>query len=309
MRENRIDTPLISVVIPVYNREDLVVDAVRSCLGQTYGNIEVLVVDDASTDGSYEVCRRFGPPVFVFRQDHKGQSAARNLGIECASGQYVLFLDSDDVLEPEALEVLWNRLAAHERKGGEWGASYGIKRSCDERLREVKSRPKHYHEGWLLPHILFDNFVRTGTFLVRKSILTDIGKFREDLVAKEDLLLVYSIAANHKFCFVGRPVAKHRRHGGPRARDSYVAIVKQGTKHLDYFFEAHGLAAGLTETVRRKVYGAEHLELSKIAWRSGMTDKVWEHWMAALKYTPRRACRPKSLLRDLVSKVRMLHGA
>lgn len=101
-------SPVVSVIIPVYNREDYLAQALDSVLAQTLQDIEVICVDNGSTDASPEILRRYeatSPVAFkVLAQGHAGPGAARNAGLDVASGEYICFLDSDDFLEPYALE-------------------------------------------------------------------------------------------------------------------------------------------------------------------------------------------------------------
>ncbi len=95
--------PLVSVIIPTYNRAHLIADAVQSVLDQTYPNIEVIVVDDGSTDETVKVLDRFGDAVTVLKQVNQGVAAARNTGIKAVQGDYISFLDSDDMFVPEKI--------------------------------------------------------------------------------------------------------------------------------------------------------------------------------------------------------------
>ena len=95
----------VSVIIPVYNAEKYVEDAVKSVLSQTYENIEILIIDDGSPDKSIEICERFkNPKVKIIRQKNRGLAGARNTGIRHAQGDYLAFLDADDMWLPEKLE-------------------------------------------------------------------------------------------------------------------------------------------------------------------------------------------------------------
>ena len=98
--------PLISVIIPVYNREKLIVDALESVLNQPCRSLEIIVVDDGSSDRSAEVCKRYqarDPRIKIFQKENGGVSSARNYGIKHATGRYVAFLDSDDAWVPGAM--------------------------------------------------------------------------------------------------------------------------------------------------------------------------------------------------------------
>lgn len=103
------DEELISVLVPVYNTRPWLQDSLGSIAAQTYRNLEVILVDDGSTDGSREVCERFcreDPRFRMIHQENRGVSAARNAALDAARGSYIFFADSDDYLAPKALEIL-----------------------------------------------------------------------------------------------------------------------------------------------------------------------------------------------------------
>lgn len=105
--------PLISVIVPVYNAEKYLQKCIYSILNQTYQNLEVILIDDGSTDGSGQLCDELSKKdrrIRVIHQQNQGQSAARNTGLDLISGQYVGFVDSDDWIEPEMFSILYNRL-------------------------------------------------------------------------------------------------------------------------------------------------------------------------------------------------------
>ncbi len=95
------DRPLVSVVVPTYNAEQFVTETIESILAQSYPNIEIICVDDGSTDGTYGVLESFGDRVRIIRQQNAGPSAARNAGIKAAAGRFIGLLDADDLWEPE----------------------------------------------------------------------------------------------------------------------------------------------------------------------------------------------------------------
>lgn len=297
--------PLVSIIIPVYNREKMAADAVQSALNQTYPHIEVVVVDDGSTDRTYERLKTFLPSITLIRQPtNRGQSAARNRGLSASKGRHVLFLDSDDVLVPGAVDKLKTALTPLEQDDPGWGVAYGKRLTCDESLNPLKTRSKVYFTGHILDRMLTHPLMHTGTYLVRKAAMEEIGGFREDLAVKEDLLVHLLLAARYKFCFVDEPVVKYRRHRGDRARDNTDSIIEQGTRHLDRFFECHPPADQIQMKRRSNAYAAEHLQIGKIAWRSGLAGDYLTHWKALCTARKRYLFHPKYLLRALICKIR-----
>ena len=220
----------VSIIIPVFNRQDLVASAIESVLAQTYSNIELIVVDDGSTDNTPYVLKRYDT-IKIVTQTNSGQSIARNAGLKISSGEYVLFLDSDDHLEPFAIKTLLAGLKEKEKESPEWGLAYGKMLTCDENLMPIENQRKSYYCGDVLLPLLFDNFVRTGTYLVRKSILDALKGFKEDLAVREDRLLLFSIANRTKFFFIDQFIVRYRRHGGARAAQNPLRILHQETRH------------------------------------------------------------------------------
>lgn len=101
--------PVVSVIIPVYNTSAYLAQCLESVIGQTYRNLDIIVIDDGSTDGSGIMCDRYAdsdPRIRVFHMDNKGISASRNFGIEKAAGRYLAFVDSDDWMERNAIQIL-----------------------------------------------------------------------------------------------------------------------------------------------------------------------------------------------------------
>src|SRR5271165_3187575 len=98
--------PLVSVIIPVYNSEKYLAESIESAIGQTWSSKEIIVVDDGSTDNSFEIARKFAgrPEVKVVTQENRGAAAARNAGLKEAKGEFIQFLDADDLLSADKIE-------------------------------------------------------------------------------------------------------------------------------------------------------------------------------------------------------------
>lgn len=109
--------PLISVIVPVYNTAPYLERCLQSLLGQTYKNLEIIVIDDGSSDNSVSVCQRYAhenKKIKILQQQHKGPAAARNVGIAAASGQFLGFVDSDDYCAPDMYQELYTLIERHQ---------------------------------------------------------------------------------------------------------------------------------------------------------------------------------------------------
>lgn len=177
---------LVSVVIPVYNRTDMVADAVNSALTQTHKRIEVLVVDDGSSDGTADVvsclCDWNPGKVRLLAQPNRGPGAARNLGLRHARGEFVQYLDSDDLLEPRKFELQVAALRAHP----EAGVAYGLTRRLDLATGESRNWARTGEDIVdIFPSFLMQRGWDTNSPLWRRSALERIGPWQE-LCCMED---------------------------------------------------------------------------------------------------------------------------
>lgn len=194
--------PAISVIIPTYNRAQLVEMAVQSVLAQTFRDYEVIVVDDGSTDETEAVVAGLGPQVRYLRRANQGPSVARNTGISAARGAYISFLDSDDVFRPQNLELLL------EQFGRNPGAAivHGWAETVDHAGRKVQwSRPKL--KGYAYRNYLFSNPTPIGTLLARRDCFADGNLFDPSLPIYEDWDLWLRLSFSHEFDYVPAVIA------------------------------------------------------------------------------------------------------
>jgi len=176
-------SPDISVVIPTHNREDRVIACVESVLTQSLLAREVIVVDDCSTDDTVKKLEKFGDNIKIIRSDgNRGPAHARNLGVEHARGEWIAFLDSDDLWECGKLERQWEFLAANP--------FCEILQSEEVWIRDgVRVNPRDRHrkpEGWIWRRSLELCLVSPSSVMMRKSLFDESGGFDESLPACED---------------------------------------------------------------------------------------------------------------------------
>jgi glycosyltransferase involved in cell wall biosynthesis len=209
---------LVSVVIPCYNQAHFLSEAIESVLSQSYAHFEVIVVDDGSTDDTAEVGSSFGAKdarVRLIRQQNVGLARARNRGLAESKGEYVVFLDSDDRLLGEALEVGVRELSSHPECAFVSGRCRFIAADGSPILR----LKQEIVEGD--PHI---ELLRAGPILVpavtyRRWVFDAVGGFDESYRAAEDYALYYRVAGRFPIRFHDAVVAEVRRHEGGMTRD------------------------------------------------------------------------------------------
>ncbi len=207
--------PRVSVIIPTYNRKDYVQEAIDSVLVQTYDDYEIIVVDDGSTDGTGDILRtQFGARLRYEWQENRGESSARNRGISLAQGEYVAFLDSDDLALPRRLARAVDALDSDPGVGMVSGQALLI----DAQGKRIESAPLGVglDTASLTPAGLLGGNLIAGpsTVTVRKRILDDLCGFDESLRYGEDWDLWIRISSVARVVVLPEPLAYLRRHLG-----------------------------------------------------------------------------------------------
>lgn len=216
---------LVSIIIPCYNGEAYLQEAIESALAQTYWPVEVIVVDDGSTDRSPEIAQRF--PVRYIRQPNRGLTKSRNLGVRKCRGSYVVFLDADDRLKPNAIKAGFRVLAEHPECAMAVGDHIFVSRE-GRRLAgsHKKCLPASHYEA-----LLKSNFIEMiSTVLFRRSVLEDVGGFDTGLRVAEDYELYLRIAKDYPICCHPTVIAEYRMHQANVSHNS--ALMLATTLHV-----------------------------------------------------------------------------
>ncbi|MEJ2216106.1 MAG: glycosyltransferase [Gemmatimonadota bacterium] len=188
--------PLVSVIVPAYQQRRWVAEALDSVLAQTYPRIEVIVVDDGSTDGTGDLVRdRFGDAVRVVRQANQGLAAARNAGLALARGELIQFLDADDRLAPDKIALQVQALAGHPEYDVAY-CDYAFFPDTPPRARRGVPTPPAEGSGELLERLLEGNFIASHAALLRRTALRDVGGFDPALRGAEDYDLWLRLAVS-----------------------------------------------------------------------------------------------------------------
>ncbi len=222
---------LFSIVIPLYNKAATIGETIRSVLEQGDPSFEVVVVDDGSLDRSGEVVRQMSDPrVKLLSIPNSGVSAARNVGIKASRGEWVVVLDADDLLIPEALDAF--RMAV--REWPEAGMIVANMFECDDGNRTLYSR--RYPRGrvrdpfksWFLKELM----PRAGSFACRRSILLE-NPYREDLKRSEDVELLFRLFRNTVIYRIPNPVVSYMREYSLESRKR-PPIEQEFKGHLQF---------------------------------------------------------------------------
>jgi len=201
--------PLVSVVIPTHNAAQYLGEALESVFSQSYGNLEILVVDDGSTDGTAALLGSFASRLTYLSQEKSGPSKARNTGITNARGEYVAFLDADDIWLSNKIEKQVEIL----QKNPDAAFVYAQSQDFDDQTdRETTVHPENVCSGNLFEMLLVRPLVTLSSVVMKSSILLDVGGFDEALATAEDTHLYLKIARNYKIIGIPEILVRKRKH-------------------------------------------------------------------------------------------------
>ena len=249
---NRVDpTPLISVVIPCYNAARYIAATIESVLAQDM-RMEVIVIDDGSTDGSADLVRLRFPGVRVLVQANQGVAAARNHGLRAAHGEWIAFVDADDIWLPGKLAAQFQAMRATASCRMSYTAWHvwpsdapQPSAACLAELAQLADTPARWTgaSGWIYAQLLLDCVVWTSTVLMHTSVLKEIGAFDSSLRVGEDYDLWLRASRVTAIVQVPRPYALYRMHPASitrsvpeenyRAKVIGRALAKWGTASPD----------------------------------------------------------------------------
>ena len=217
--------PRVSVIMPAYNTAQYIGDAIDSVLNQDYPNKELIIIDDGSTDGTVDIIRRYEPAVTLLTQKNQGSAVARNAGLDAARGDYVAFLDSDDIWLPGKLTAQVTYMEQHPQIGmsysrwrvwkpgpdGQFCAPESLNHSIDDPAASTGIVEEG--SGWLYNRLLFTSLLHTITVIARRDLIDKVGTF--DTVLKRGQDYDYWLRASRvtEIHQLDQTLALYRLHG------------------------------------------------------------------------------------------------
>ena len=273
--------PRVSVIVPAYNQARYLGAAIDSALNQTLGDLEVIVVDDGSTDGTEEVLRSCTDPRMRYvHQANAGLSAARNTGISYARGEYLSFLDADDLLLPEKHSSLVAEMEADPHIGLAAGQAIPI---------DEHGRPAGHIFDVPLPEdlsrLVLRNPLHVGSVLARRDWVKRVGIFDERLRSYEDWDMWLRMArAGCGMRWVARPVSCYRFHDLQMTRDG-EQMTEASMAVLDKLYADPELPQAWLE-LKSEAYSRAHLRAAANDYLSGRFARASEHVTHSIRLDP-----------------------
>ncbi len=221
MSESTIPSQLVSVVIPVRNGRDYIHECLNSILQQSHAHLEVLVIDDGSTDWDYDELLKLDPRIQVQHLTGLGVSRARNHGMGLAKGEFIAFLDADDVWYPGKLEAQLKHFNAHPEVGCVYGrflrwhpdpqGRYQPAPELWQDCAQITAFEPH-RSGWMYSRLLAGELVGMNTAVIRREVFDQLGGFDESMRIGEDYLFWLKVSRQYRMHSLDGIVAFYRMH-------------------------------------------------------------------------------------------------
>lgn len=293
--------PSVSIVIPAYNAEQYIVEAIQSLQNQTFSDFEIIVSDDASTDRTVPVVQAINDPrLKIISAENGGVSAARNRGVAIAQGEFLAFLDADDLWDPDKLRLQVETLKANPKAGLSYGWfyhwNYAVHKATETKvlMRPSATGPEAYRT------ILEENVVGNGSnIFVRRTALESVGDFDETLTHGEDWEFCFRVALKWEVVLIPQPLVYYRQHSTSIC--SSIDLLKASTiRTMDKIFDLAPPELGYLKT---KTYSNLYLYLANLYLaRTNTNDGIRcarENWMKSIGAWPPNLFRKRSITLSL----------
>lgn len=274
--------PLVSVVIPCFNSEAWISETLLSVFKQTYSNVEVIVIDDGSTDDTKNIVLNYKNKVHYYYQKNKGPSAARNLGVKKSKGEYIAFLDSDDLWEltkiskqikflkaNKDIHLVFSNVNIMNEEGVILYTHY------NEVPSDKKEIIKYFFSGRIT--------MNTPTIVARKDSILTIGGFDEELPLREDHFFLMKMAQKYNIYHFKEPLVNRRV--SQQSMSNSINVEKIFELNNPFLIKSIELFPYLAK-YRKSVYSKTNASIGKGYWKSGYYSKGSKYMLKAIYYNP-----------------------
>lgn len=285
----------VSICIPTYNRREYLKETLDSVFAQGYRDYEVVVVDDGSTDGTEEMIKSSGYKVRYYWQENAGDAAARNKLIELAQAEFITFIDSDDLLMPDAVERM---IRTEEAEGGEV-VVYGPYIRIDGSGKILGRSKRRLYSGFITRRLFENILVHSCGSMFPKRVLQDAGGFNQALAVCSDYDLWLRLSLKYRFIVLDEPTFKRRRHpGNLSAGTSEKRIIE--LKVLEDFYYNKGGDKIIPNRAAMKRLSRERYRVGKCLMRERKFSEAVRYFRESFERYP----NPEALLMRVISGLR-----
>ncbi len=286
--------PLVSVITPAFNVQDHVGEAIRSALEQTFTNIEVIVVDDGSTDGTADALQPFlADQRFRYeRQQSGGPHRARNRALDLAQGELFAFLDADDYWYPQKLEL---QVPLFEKRGGP-GVVYSNRQWVDAKGQPLTTTPvfRRIRADRPVEKLILANGIPMSTAIANRQCFEVTGRFDESLPCASDWDFWLRASMHCWFDYVEQPLAAHRKWGAQQLTANSMAQAETGILIQRKFLEQHAGSVG--RGVVSRAWSRRYERRGRILAEMGRRQEGFRDLARALWHSPMNLGAFKSMV-------------
>jgi len=261
--------PIVSICIPTYNRKKYLKETIDSILAQTYKDYEIVIVDDGSTDGTKDMIKQLGIPVIYHWQDNSGDAATRNRLVKLSGGKYISFIDSDDLLLPDAIERMIRVMDTETEDIIVYGSYYRI----DQNGKIYGRCKRKLYSGNVTKYLFQTIFVHSCGSMFPKRILKDFPVFDTSLKVCSDYDMWLRLSAKYRFVALPEPTFKRRRHSGNLSGASFENCFTELQVLRHFYYEDVGKEL-VPERIAMKVFSKESRRTGRCAVREGLYDRA-----------------------------------
>lgn len=292
---------LVSIIIPTYNYGEYLARAVESCLSQTHRDLEIIVIDDGSTDNTQAVMCRFTDRVTYVYQENRGVSAARNAGLDRASGDFITFLDADDYLADGAIATCLDALSRHPEVGCVITETYSQEAGSDA-LSWKPHLPGPTVSDRFYEQLLTRRFPFQVAATLTRAQVAKRFRYPEDLSNGEDVVYFTKIFFSEKVLYLPVPTSMSVRHMDSLRHD--IDEVKRNGAALVDIIVKDPFYAGALDYLYREFRSFRSLSLFRRLYQAGEMHEARKHYFDVLRSAPVRALKPDYVAKFIKSYLR-----
>jgi len=290
--------PEVSVIIPVYNQTEYLTEALKSVFAQTYSDLEIIVVDDGSTEPVAPVIVRMEKQVRCIRVENGGVARARNIGIENASGEYIALLDADDLWFPRKIEIQMKTIEANKDVDLVYTGAEYIDRE-GRYMGKMGQKVQRATQNPFRDLLVVGNIVGTpSSVLAKKECFQKLGGFDVSLSVSADWDMWIRFSRHYHFIYIEEPLVSYRVHGD-NMHLNMAALEHDITSVLNKHFNSRETMEELAP-FRRAVYSSQFLSLAGCYWYKRAWKDFFRTTLKAVIYNP------LTLLRLMTTPLRWL---
>ena len=275
--------PAVSVIVPTYNRADLLAASLDSVTRQTFTNYEIIVVDDGSNDHTREMIAARTQRIRYLWQKNQGVSEARNHALRIVHSEFVAFLDSDDLWQPGFLEATVGRLRTHPNEA----LVYSDFISTRANGRPLRGHRKRHFGGDVTEKLFASTFIHTSAVVARSAIVRDAGGFDGRLTHNEDYDLWLRLSLRHKFGLIPEPLCLRRCHHDSLSRKHCSPDDLLRKARLLEHFHHNGGGEKVAEHIAKRRIAKLYYSAAKAFLRTGDPQQARHLLRHSLQYNPR----------------------